>query len=167
MQDIFENVKLKSTDTKNEILQFIKKFPEHNHEDNINIDISDVKTILDSKGTVAIYTSEQVGSSSAIETILNEISPVNKLNAALFLFEVSDKYEISKLIKLVDMIYDLGDDDTSMIFGTVVNETFKVTQMKFTLIINIVEDKEVVLKAVESDGRTLQFASRELKKRHI
>jgi len=139
MQDIFENVKLKSADTKNEILQFIKKFPEHDHEDNINIDIYDVKTILDFEGTVAIYTSEQVGSTSAIDSILNEISPVNKLNAALFLFEASDKYEISKLIKLVDTIYDLGDDDTTMIFGTVVNETFKITQMQFTLIINIVE----------------------------
>ena len=86
MEDIFKNVKLKSADTKDEILKFINHFQEHNNENSINIDLGDVKTTLDTKGTVAIYTSEQVGSRPVLDSILKKILPVTKLNAALFLF---------------------------------------------------------------------------------
>jgi len=139
MEDIFKNVKLKSADTKDEILKFINNFQEHNNENSINIDLGDVKTTLDPKGKVALYTSEQVGSKPVLDSILKKILPVTKLNAALFLFEISDKYEFGSLIKIVDEIYALGDEDTTMIFGTIEHKTFKINQMKLTLIINTVE----------------------------
>ena len=52
---------------------------------------------------------------------------------------ISDKYEIGNLIKIVDEEYALGDEDTTMIFGTIEQKTFKINQMKLILIINTVE----------------------------
>ncbi len=149
LEDIFENVKLKNDDTKSKILKLVDKLQEYNNEngceenrDNVNIDIHDVKTILEPKGTVAIYTSEQIGSTSAkraIDSVINELLPINKLNICLILFEISDEYKILKLTKLIDKISNLGDNDTTIIFGTIRNETFRVTQMKLTLLTNTVD----------------------------
>lgn len=135
--------KPKTKNTKNMLLHMIDDMQKCDSEDNINVDIADIKMVLNDKGIFDINISEQVGSTSAkraIEAVLEGVLPINKLNSILIVFELSPVYKIKKLAKLlVKYIYDLGDDDTNIIFGTTINNTFKDTQIKVTLLTNMIE----------------------------
>jgi cell division protein FtsZ len=157
MEDIFKNVTPKTPNTKNLLLKLLEEIDKSDGEDNINIDIADVKTVLDSKGIYDIQRSEQIGSTSAlraIEAVTESILPINKLNAALLLIEFPPVYTLKKIANLIEThIYSLGDDDTSIIFGTTINNSFKETQIKVTLLINMVEFDYITTHKYTSNNR--------------
>ena len=143
MEDILKNVKPKTRNTKSMLLQMIDEMPKSDSEDNINVDLADVKMVLEAKGVFDVQTSEKLGSASAkraVEAVVEGIFPINKLNSALILLELSPVYKIITISKLLDeYIFSLGDEDTSIIFGTSINKTFSDTQIKVTLLTNMVE----------------------------
>lgn len=143
MQDMFKKVRAKNSNSKQMLLQMIDEMQISDTEDSINVDMADVKMVLDSDGVYDVQSSEQIGSTSAkraIEAVLQDLYPVNKLNSALIVFELSPVYKIKNIAKLLDKyIYSLGDDDTSIIFGTTINKNFRDTQMKVSLLTNVVE----------------------------
>jgi len=143
MQDMFKKVRAKNKNSKQMLLQMIDEMQISDTENSINIDMADVNMVLDSDGVYDVHSSEQIGSTSAkraIEAVLEDVYPINKLNSALILFELSPVYKIKKIAKLLNKyIYSLGDDDTSIIFGTTINKNFRDTQMKVSLLTNVVE----------------------------
>lgn len=142
---MFKNITFKDETVKDNILQMIDDMKTDNEKDNIHIDLADIKTVLESKGVISIKTFENTGE-DALEKALSDATKSfkhMKLNAVLVLFVFSQTNKIDEFAIVVNKyIFELGDDETDIIFGISKKNSFKETQVKVTVLANEVDTKE-------------------------
>ena len=73
MQEIFENIIFKDETTKDKILDLIEKLPQG--DEDINLDIADVESILESKTLIDV----KIFHCMSIESLANEIASLSKV----------------------------------------------------------------------------------------
>lgn len=123
--------------TEGKILELLDNLP--HGEGNIDIDVADVKTILDMKGTVDVKILYFM-SKKALERTLNSLSREfegKTVQGVLALYEISKSAKFLQLMVGLDKIYALADEEADIIFGTSVQEDFADNEIKVTLLINI------------------------------
>lgn len=143
MQDILKNVKLKDITKKDFIINMLKDLSKEPNENSVLVDIADAKLVFEADGVVDAYTAQELGENSiqkALESIVNNIIPKQKLNSVLVWLEISPHFKLKKAAIDIDKyLFNLGDEDTDIIFGSIVNETFYHSHIKINMLVNMVE----------------------------
>ena len=137
---MFKKITFQDDTTEDKILEFLDKLP--HGEGNIDIDVADVKTILDMKGVVDVKT---VHSTSIVDlvrifdSLARELEDRN-VQGILALYEISSSIKLDQLEVVVDKINAIANEDADIIFGTFIQNNFAENEIIVTFLINIYSD---------------------------
>ena len=137
MNDIFKKITFQDETTQDKVLHLITKLPQG--DKNIDLDITDVKTILESKGVIDVI----ILHSRSIEGFVDELTDISngfkdkKVQDVLALYEISAEVKLDKLMLGFNKLDALASEDATLIFGTSIQNDFKDDEIKATLLINI------------------------------
>jgi cell division protein FtsZ len=135
-----------------------------NHsEDDINLDFSDVKTIMGHKGKSLIGIGEEIGENAAILSLEKAInSPLlekhdfKKAKGLLIHFNIHPNYPLYEINKAMQKLEQDCNDDVQIIFGTTTNTDLKEDEVKIILVATGFDDIQN-FKNTKTDEYTEKF----------
>jgi len=111
------------------------------NDNDIYLDICDLKTVLNHPGNPLIGIAEYQGENSAYNAmkiaIDSPIYEVNSLNGALGVlanFHMHPKFPLMEIAEAMEIIHDSVDEDADVIFGTTTDITMPIDVIRITLI---------------------------------
>lgn len=137
MQEIFKNITFQDETTKDKVLHLINKLPPG--DGNIDIDITDVKTILESKGVIDVKILHSISIKAFVDELecISNVYKDKKVQGALALYEIPAEAKLDTLMLGFDKLDELASEDATIIFGTSIQNNFKDDEIKATLLISI------------------------------
>jgi cell division protein FtsZ len=110
-------------------------------ENDINLDFSDIKTIMSHKGLALVGTGYSTGVKAAYEAakiaigspLLDDIS-IDGAMGILVHFDIHPEYPILEISSAMSIVEDSCDEDAHVIFGTTTNSNMRIDEVKITII---------------------------------
>lgn len=117
-----------------------------NGENDINLDIVDLQTIISHRGTALAGIGESKGEKSAYEAIIsavefaqNDLLSVENASGVMVHFTMHPDFYFMQLSDAMDVIHELVNESADVIFGTTTDETLPIDFIRVTLIATGVE----------------------------
>ena len=113
------------------------------HENDINVDFNDLKTVVSNKGYGLIGTGKATGEDaasiamqSAIDSPFLEKINIERSSGILINFVVNEKYPLVEIEKAMNYLYDMIHEECNVIFGTTTNNNLKENEAEVILVIS-------------------------------
>jgi len=120
-----------------------------NGEADINLDFSDFKTVMTHKGSSLMSIGASQGEDASTFALENALTSallddvdITGAMGALIHFEMNSEYSLVELGASMEVIEDKISEDADVIFGTTINDQLAPDEVKVTVIISGIIDKE-------------------------
>ena len=120
-----------------EIIQMLEDMQSENQEDSISLSLADINEILDYNRKINIQSNEQTGEDSvnkALHLITEKINNKKQIKAILILFVLNNNYPLIQINNTINNIITSINKNATIIWGTSVNNSFKLNQIKVTVL---------------------------------
>ena len=118
-------------------------------DNDINLDFSDLKTVMSHKGLALMGTGDFSGENAAYEAVKMAIeSPlldnlsINGAMGVLVHFHMNPNFPMLEIGEAMSIIEDNADEDADVIFGTTSDDSIAIDQIKVTLVATGFEKEE-------------------------
>ena len=120
-----------------EIIQMLEDMQSENQEDSISLSLADINEILDYNRKINIQSNEQTGEdlvNKALHLITEKINNKKQIKAILILFVLNNNYPLIQINNTINNIITSINKNATIIWGTSVNNSFKLNQIKVTVL---------------------------------
>jgi len=115
----------------------------HYHENDINVDFNDLKTVVSNKGNGIIGIGKGSRENAALKAIQNAVnSPfleqidIKKSGGILVNFIINEKYPLVEIEEAMNFLYEQINEDCNIIFGTTTNNNIKEDESEVVIVIS-------------------------------
>ena len=112
-------------------------------KDDINLDLDDLKTVVNHKGVSVMSIGKYEGEAAAYEAVKQSIDhmllqhiTLSKAKGALINFYLHSDYPTQEIENAIDMIYNSMHEDADIIFGTTIANSFSKRYVQATVILS-------------------------------
>ncbi|MDD5401639.1 MAG: cell division protein FtsZ [Sulfurimonas sp.] len=116
-------------------------------DNDINLDIDDLKTVMCHQGIATVGIGEYQGENAALEALCHAMKDnVSLKNASGILvhFSMHPKFLLMELATAMEVLHESVDESAEVIFGTTTNESFPLDFIRATVIATGVEKNQMV-----------------------
>jgi len=137
------------------------------HGDNdINLDFTDVKTVMSHRGLALIGIGYSSGNNAAYDAarmaiefpLLDNIS-IDRARGVFVHFDIHPDYPIMEIGEAMNIIEESVDKSASVIFGTTTNEAMDIDEVRITIVTTGFEDKNAIDELTSSEKKATLFGS--------
>ena len=121
----------------NEVINKMEKvLPKESKEEDINLDIADVETILQEGDRYIIFEKEVVGENCVQRVLQDSINslPLKNVKGVLICFEIHPDLALLQLMEAVEIIEDYAHEESSIIFGTKTESSLSKEFVRVTVV---------------------------------
>jgi len=136
-----------SDETKTSLKEILPKIISTNKND-INLDMEDIKTILENDNVVFAGTGQHTGDDAPMYAIKSAITnasfdhkSVSQITGVLIHFKIHPNVSIAELEKAINMIHRDVNEDASIIWGTTDDATISKNYTEATVLISVFNKK--------------------------
>jgi len=124
-----------------DIFKFIIDLMTMQNKNSVNLDIEDIKTVINQREITLFGIEESYGDKSVSEVIENILKSsqlddmyIVGVSGVIIHFYISTDYPITDISDAMNMIYGSADENADVIFGTTVDENLAQGYVKVTII---------------------------------
>ena len=129
-------------------------------KNDINLDFSDVKTVMSHRGLALMGAGYSTGSNAAYDAVKAAIeSPlldnifIDGARGILAHFDIHPDYPIIEIGEAMSIIEESADEDASIMFGTTTDKNMNIDEVRVTIVATGLEDNTEIISCKESMGK--------------